>query len=102
MSDANFETLHIINKTFSNGALYADCCKAVLPGDAILLIESAVYSACTLQVTELVELQVPLYALEVDIQARGISERIHSQVQAINDDTFVSLTCQYKKSISWF
>ncbi|EPJ55927.1 MAG: hypothetical protein OFPI_01790 [Osedax symbiont Rs2] len=102
MSDTIFQTLHIINKTSSHSDLYTDCFKTLLPGDAILLIEGAVYSACGQQVCDLLKQQVPLYALNIDIQARGLTQRIHSQVISIDDDTFVSLTCQYKKSISWF
>ena len=102
MSDAKFETLHIINKSSGHSALYTDCYNTLLPGDAILLIESAVYSACGQQACDILKHQVPLYALNIDIQARGLAQRIHSQVTSIDDDTFVSLTCQYKKSISWF
>ena len=102
MSDSIFETLHIINKTSSHTALYADCFNTLLPGDAIVLIESGVFSAYGQQANDLLKLQVPLYALVIDIQARGIADSINSQVSCIDDDTFVSLACQYKKSISWF
>lgn len=96
------DTLHIINKPASNTELYQDCLASCSSTDALVLIEAAVYSACSNQSVLLSRFPIPIYALAIDAQARGIQDKISDQVTLIDDATFVDLCCQHQKSISWF
>jgi tRNA 2-thiouridine synthesizing protein B len=95
-------TLHIINKSASDSQLYRDCLDSLHKDDAIILIESAVYTACESGQNTLGEAQVPVYALKTDIQARGVLDKIHHQIEIIDDAEFVTLCCNHQKSVSWF
>ncbi len=96
------KTLHIINKAASNQQLYIDCLDCLHEDDAIILIESAVYTAYDHERTILNNLNVPIYALKTDVQARGLLDKSNDKIPLIDDNEFVELCCQYQKSVSWF
>lgn len=96
------ETLHIINKDLSHYQLYQQCLDSMAQGDAIILIESAVFSLCDNNNTTLLNLAAPIYALENDVLARGLIESVPPAVLLADDSTFVELCASYKKTISWF
>ena len=95
-------TLHIINKAASNAQLYSDCFDCLHQGDGIILIESAVYTACETDQKTLSNLDITTYALKTDILARGIQDKVSENVIVVDDSEFVELCCRYKKSVSWF
>ncbi|MEH6445457.1 MAG: sulfurtransferase complex subunit TusB [Oceanospirillaceae bacterium] len=95
-------TLHIINKTTTNARLYQDCCDSMLEGDELLLIESAVYAGCEQNFHSAIPTSFPIYALEVDVAARGLTDKLNKEIQLIDDNQFVNLCCIHHKSISWF
>jgi tRNA 2-thiouridine synthesizing protein B len=97
-----YETLHIINKNPGNTQIYADCIQNLLEGDAVLLIEAAVYASCDKTMALYFPKYIPLYTLKADVDARGISQRMSDEYSSIDDDEFVKLCCLYRKSISWF
>jgi len=76
------------------------------PSSAILLIEDGVYalqgnSAAATRLQQAME-NHPVYALQPDLQARGISEEnMLDGVEMVDYDGFVKLTTEYEKSQSW-
>ncbi|MEM5528453.1 sulfurtransferase complex subunit TusB [Gammaproteobacteria bacterium AS21] len=95
-------TLHIINKSPTDHQLYQRCFNALMAGDAILFIESAVLVCVDREFTAATTDNISYFLLEADIQARGLKQHSDHQFHVINDDGFVDLCCQYKKTISWF
>ncbi len=88
-------TMHLVNKPPSNPAI-TSCLAAALPGDAILLIEHGVYCA-TVAPGE----AVTVYALEVDVRARGLTGKTAPDVQLIDDARFVELACEHIPIVTW-
>jgi tRNA 2-thiouridine synthesizing protein B len=94
--------LHTVNKN-------QDCLQACLTvsgeNDAILLIEDGVYAVMSVtngvNVWENIPDSTKLFALENDLAARGISDKMLSRFEAITWSQFVSLSCEYDKVISW-
>lgn len=97
-------TLHTINKAPSETSLWQSCLSAILPGDALLMIENGVYAATQADiVTPLQKMDdVSIYLLSADINARGLQDKTGSQAIIIDDLQFVALSCQHSKVVSWF
>ncbi|UYM16019.1 sulfurtransferase complex subunit TusB [Endozoicomonas euniceicola] len=92
-------TLHTVNKT---GQALELCLRSLLLDDAILLIEDAVYALFEASdVLEEVILDIPVYVLEADILARGITNRNDLNITAVDYDGFVELTEAHDKVLSW-
>jgi len=87
--------LHMVNKSpFSNCALES-CLRFVGDGDVLLLIEDGVYAATAGTVkSDLVESalrnKLAVYALQADVEARGLDKMIEG-VQLASYDDFVAL-----------
>lgn len=94
MSDA---TLHILNRGPADRELLQHCLDSFSPGDALMLIEDAVYWSLPTYQSLISDLDV--YALEPDLQARGVSPT-HG-IKPANDAQFVELCVQFSKSLSW-
>ena len=82
------------------------CLRLALPGSAILLIEDGVYAARKPSSAADKLLQAlenhPLYALQADLQARGLAaESLVDGVQLVDYDGFVKLTTEYDRTQSW-
>ncbi len=88
-------TLHVVNKPPSNPAI-ASCLTAVRPGDAVLLIEHGVYCA-----PDAASEDVTIYALEVDVRARGLTSRMPPNVRIADDARFVELACEHNPIVTW-
>jgi tRNA 2-thiouridine synthesizing protein B len=97
-------TLHIINKSPQQHHSLQDCLAVCTQGDAILLIESAVYAAVAASdyCQQLKQSGLPLYALYPDVLARGLSGLLDNQVQPISDNEFVQLTIEHSSTLSWY
>lgn len=93
-------TLHVINKT--DAALWCTCSTALTSGDALLLIEDAVYAALPAQ-HPVVEVPAGVYmcALAEDLAARGISARIRSGFSQASYNDFVALSLAHDRVVSW-
>ncbi len=86
--------LHHANPDALHRALAAD-----QTGDALLLREDAVLLARH----ELLQ-QTPFavrYALQADVEARGLQRLLPGFVQLISDAEFVALTLQHDRVIAW-
>lgn len=90
--------LHLIQKSpFENSAL-SNCLDVINKSDSILLMQDGIYA---LQQDRINHLSNRLYALDVDINARGI-HTTNTNFTPINYSEFVALCSQHKQTISWF
>ena len=86
-------TLH----TFNKPSVVNENLRFVAPGDQILLIEDGVYALLTdSQVTG----HGNLYALDIDVKARGITT--NSSCKTISYDEFVTLCVDADQVKNWF
>ncbi|WP_051222045.1 sulfurtransferase complex subunit TusB [Neptunomonas japonica] len=97
-------TLHTINKSPSNLALWHSCMAALLPGDTLLIIENGVYAATHTTIAEqLSTLEgINISFLSADVQARGLVVTESNNTSIVDDQQFVNLACQHSKTVSWF
>jgi len=98
--------LHIVNKSPYDRNSFETCLRLALPGSAILLIEDGVYAARRpSSAAEKLQQALgnhPLYALQADLQARGLgAESLVDGIQLVDYDGFVKLTTEYDKTQSW-
>ena len=98
--------LHIVNKSpFDRNSL--DTCLRLAKADAaILLIEDGIYAVQKNSATSEKMQQAlgkhPVYALQPDIQARGINpDNMLDGISLVDYDGFVKLTTEYEQLQSW-
>lgn len=74
----------------------------LLPGDAVLLTENAVYAAAA-QSPYPISLndQISWTVLQEDLQARGWLKNIDPRITIATMSDFVGLTVSHEKSITW-
>ncbi len=100
-------TLHTINKSpYTNSAL-ASCAKICAASDAILLLEDGVLGAVKSSpqaeaLKQLIQRGTRVFAISVDIKARGLSERLLESIELIDYDDFVQLTIEHRCIQSWY
>lgn len=86
--------LHTVNKAPLSASSLRDCLALAAPGDPVLLYEDGVYaaaaSAASAPWVQAALAQRPIYALEADLQARGVS-RLVEGVQVVDYGGFVAL-----------
>jgi tRNA 2-thiouridine synthesizing protein B len=95
--------LHIVNKSHRQTRSLASCLRLAQPGDALLLIEDAVYAA-TAAGAESAGLRaagLKLYALMPDLEARGMAGALADGVGTIDYGGFVDLVAEHKTCQSW-
>ena len=98
--------LHIVNKSpFERNSLDT-CLRLAKPASAVLLIEDGIYalrknSVNADKIAQAME-NHPIYALEPDLQARGINpDSILDGISLVDYDGFVKLTTEYENLQSW-
>lgn len=91
---SSLHTLHHANPDALNRAL-----AAALTDDALLLREDAVLLGRHPILTQLP--CAVCYALQADIDARGLQSLLPGFIQPISDSAFVTLTLQYDRVIAW-
>ena len=95
--------LHTVNKSPFQQATLAQCISRCANGDGIILLEDGVYGALqdNPQANQLSELIC--FAIEADLQSRGLLARpLIKEVQLIDFDRFVTLSCQHSLVLSWY
>ena len=98
--------LHIVNKSPYERNSLDTCLRLARAGSALLLIEDGVYalrqdSAAAKKLQDAAG-DITLYALEPDLQARGLSAASAiSGIELVDYDGFVKLTTEYEKLQSW-
>lgn len=97
--------LHIVNKSHRQTSSLASCLRLAKAGQALLLTEDAVFAATQAGATSsgvaaaLGKLKV--YALQADVEARGMAGKLIDGVTAIGYDGFVDLVTEYPTNQSW-
>ena len=97
--------LHIVNKSHAQSTSLQSCLRLAQPGQALLLIEDAVYAATSGGVASsgladaLKALKV--YALQPDVDARGMAGKLVAGVTPIDYAGFVDLVAEYRNNQSW-
>jgi tRNA 2-thiouridine synthesizing protein B len=97
--------LHTVNKSpFEHTALEA-CLRFARRGSAVLLIEDGVYAAAKgTSVSPRIEQAlktVSIYALEPDVEARGMQNRVMDGVRLVDYEGFVDLVVEHDAVQSW-
>jgi tRNA 2-thiouridine synthesizing protein B len=97
--------LHIVNKSHTQTNSLQSCLRLAKPGHALLLTEDAVYAASAAGADSagladaLATLKV--YALQPDIDARGLAGRVVDGVTPIDYAGFVDLVAEHPNNQSW-
>ena len=97
--------LHIINKSPLQTRTLETCLRTMQPGHALLLIEDGVTGATTGSATEAQVRQAcatfKVYALQPDMDARGLTGRLIEGITLVDYGGFVDLTLTHSTSHSW-
>ncbi len=97
--------LHIVNKSHTQTNSLASCLRLAKPGDALLLTEDAVYAAthaggaASGMGAALAQLKV--YALQPDVDARGMAGKLLERVTAVDYAGFVDLVAEHPTNQTW-
>jgi sulfur relay protein TusB/DsrH len=84
--------LFIVNQA----AALASCFGVATTSDSILLIEDGVFAAVTSH-----RWSGTLAALEPDVRARGLTERLASHVRVVDDAGFVDMVTTHQPIVTW-
>jgi tRNA 2-thiouridine synthesizing protein B len=97
--------LHIVNKSPSQTHTLASCLRLSLDGQALLLIEDGVYAATTRSPAAASVLdamkRLQVYALQPDLEARGMHTAVLDGVTLVDYAGFVDLVAKHTTSHSW-
>jgi tRNA 2-thiouridine synthesizing protein B len=85
-------TLHLVNKV----AALSACVAVAADDDAVLLLEDGVYAA-----TAVLAPHRSLHALEPDVRARGLTDRLATHVEVVSDAQFVTLVETHQPVVTW-
>lgn len=100
-------TLHTINKSpFAHGILRS-CLQICGVDDGILLLEDGVFavlknSPCSDDLVSLIKQGVKIFALESDVKARGLENKIQEGVLLTDYSGFVKLSVEFRTVQSWY
>jgi tRNA 2-thiouridine synthesizing protein B len=97
--------LHIVNKSpFERNSLES-CLRLATKGSAVLLIEDGVYGATKGSSVEAsvqgAMANLKVYALDADLQARGVADRVLDGVTVVDYGGFVDLVAEQSNCQSW-
>jgi tRNA 2-thiouridine synthesizing protein B len=97
--------LHIVNKSPFEKTTFDSCLRIASPGNALLLIEDAVYAAAKGNRLEEMMRQaaqtLEVYALSPDLAARGMGDAAIDGIRLIDYGGFVDLVVAHKSVQSW-
>ncbi len=99
-------TLHIVNKSPHATNALASCLRVIQPGESLLFIEDGVYAALATAEAGAAIVAAPdrvqFYALQTDVAARGLVNRLNVAVNVIDYAGFVELTETHQPIQSWY
>lgn len=100
-------TLHTINKSPYTNNILSSCLRVCAENDGILLLEDGVFGATSSAPTanelqSLIKNGVKVFVLINDLQARGLEEKLASNIKPIDYNTFVQLTLEHHRIQSWY
>lgn len=87
--------------TLNDPMLLTLCLRAADNGDSVLLIEDGVYNAQSGAAGK-IPAGIKIYALQNDVEARGLKNRLDTRVTLASDNDFVTLCCEHDRVINWF
>ena len=97
--------LHIVNKSPAQTTSLASCLRLAKDGQSLLLIEDGVYAAtagmagvCGLAAAAA---RLKVYALQPDLEARGVASRLIDGVATVDYAGFVDLVAEHATNQSW-
>jgi len=97
--------LHIVNKSPFQTSTLDTCLRMAQPGNALLLIEDGIYAATVGSATEervrKACATLKVYALQPDMDARGVTTKLIDGVTLVDYAGFVDLTVEHSTSHSW-
>jgi tRNA 2-thiouridine synthesizing protein B len=97
--------LHIVNKSPFQTSTLDTCLRMAQPGNALLLIEDGIYAATVGSATEERVRQacatLKVYALQPDMDARGVTTKLIDGVTLVDYAGFVDLAVEHNTSHSW-
>ena len=95
--------LHIVNKSHLQTSSLASCLRLAKAGQALLLIEDAIYAATPAgaAATGLAGAQLKLYVLQPDVEARGMTGKLIDGLSAVDYRGFVDLVAEHPNNQSW-
>ena len=97
--------LHIINKSPFQTSTLDSCLALAQPGNALLLIEDGIYAATVGSAAESRMRQacatLKVYALQPDMDARGVTGKLIDGVTLVDYGGFVDLALECSTSHSW-
>lgn len=93
--------LHTVSAS-PHGNTFKDCMRVIQQGDALVLLGDAVYAAAhnATALHPLFERGVPIYALQCDCEARGVT--LNDPLLPINMTRLVILTEEYPRQLAWY
>jgi tRNA 2-thiouridine synthesizing protein B len=93
-------TLHLVNKSTMSEGL-GRCLSLASAGDAVLLIEDAVYCALPASLSRYTVPDVRVFALQSDVVARGLENKLHERVRTVTHAMFVELVATHQPIVTW-
>ena len=104
--------LHIVNKSHAETSSLQSCLRLAKAGSALLLIEDAVYAATVAgaagsgiadaMLSHAADTNADLvYALQPDVEARGMAGKLVDGVTAVDYAGFVDLVAEHPNNQSW-
>jgi tRNA 2-thiouridine synthesizing protein B len=97
--------LHIVNKSHTERNALASCLRLAKDGQALLLTEDGIYAATAAAATAsgiaAATGRLKVYALQPDVQARGMAGKLAANITAIDYAGFVDLVAEHSTSQSW-
>ena len=97
--------LHIVNKSYAQTNSLQSCLRLTKDGHAVLLIEDAVYAAtrsgADASGLAAAVTRVKVYALQPDVAARGLKDKVIEGVTLVDYAGFVALVAEQPNCQSW-
>lgn len=97
--------LHIVNKSPTQTNALQSCLRLTRPGDALLLTEDGVYAAtraaaAASRIAEAAK-TLKVYALQPDLEARGMAAQLADGITAVDYAGFVDVVAEHPNNQSW-
>lgn len=93
--------LHIVNKSPAQTTSFASCLRLSQPGQALLLTEDGIYAATDAAAMADAMKTLKVYALQPDVDARGMAARVVDGVTPVDYAGFVDLVAEHSNNQSW-
>lgn len=97
--------LHIVNKSHAQTSSLQSCLRLAKPGSALLLTEDGIYAAtqggAAASGVATAMKQLKVYALQPDVEARGMAGKLVEGITAVDYAGFVDLVAEHSNNQSW-